>query len=327
MVDLSATSADHYCSLYFLPFHDPQAMGTDALLHSWGNLQVYAFSPWALIPQVLRKLGVLRSPDDIGGSLLASTSLVLGPSRSGGGSPDLPFTLSRSSQTGAFLSVTQPLYESRMNSVHDPAPPASHRPKLEFAGTPAPAIAKEFPGALSTQPKQKKSRIRRRRKNNRSANQNSARRSAAPVTLDDRWPNRNSASQRATRPNSTANDPQEMRSTSVYLSPSFHSSHLPQPPIPAANENSEHRFGLDHCEFSGLYKPAQIDPRQDLTATPTRVNSSGFGLSSPAPKQPCTKPFSGLPFFFFFFYEREHRTGKMCPFSSLHPPKKGKEVQ
>ena len=29
---------------------------------------------------------------------------------------------------------------------------------------------------------------------------------------------------------------------------------------------------------------------------------------------------------FFFFYEWEHRTGTMCPFSSLHPLKKGKEV-
>ena len=86
-----------------------------------------------------------------------------------------------------------------------------------------------------------------------------------------------------------------MRSTTVYRPSSFHSSHLPQPPIPAANENSELGFGLDRCEFSGLYKPAQIDPRQDLTATPTRVNSSGFGLFSPAPKQLCTKPFSGLP--------------------------------
>ena len=28
----------------------------------------------------------------------------------------------------------------------------------------------------------------------------------------------------------------------------------------------------------------------------------------------------------FFFYEWEHRTGKMCPFSILHPLKKGKEV-
>ena len=30
---------------------------------------------------------------------------------------------------------------------------------------------------------------------------------------------------------------------------------------------------------------------------------------------------------FFFFYEWEHRTGSMCPFSSLHPLGKGKEVQ
>ena len=76
---------------------------------------------------------------------------------------------------------------------------------------------------------------------------------------------------------------------------SFHSSHLTQPPVPAANENSERSFGLDRCEFSGLYKPAQTNPRQDLTATHSRVNSSGFGLSSPATKQPYTKPFSGLP--------------------------------
>ena len=30
--------------------------------------------------------------------------------------------------------------------------------------------------------------------------------------------------------------------------------------------------------------------------------------------------------FFFFFYEWEYRTGTMCPFSSLHPLRKGKEV-
>ena len=31
-------------------------------------------------------------------------------------------------------------------------------------------------------------------------------------------------------------------------------------------------------------------------------------------------------FFSFFYYEWEHRTGTMCPFSSLHPLRKGKEV-
>ena len=157
--------------------------------------------------------------------------------------------------------VTQPLHESCMHWIHDPAPPASRCPTLEFANTPAPAIAKEFPGALSTQPKQKKSRRRRRRKATRTANQNAARRSAAPVTPDDRWTNDNSASQRATRPKSAANDLPKMRSTPVEHCPSFHSSHLPQPPIPAANENSELSFGLDHCGIPGLYKPAQINPR------------------------------------------------------------------
>ena len=115
------------------------------------------------------------------------------------------------------------------------------------------------------------------------------------MTLDARWANDNSASRSATRPSSAANDPQKRRRTPVEHLQSFHFSHLTQPPIPATNENSERSFGLDRCEFSGIYKLAQTNPRQDLTATHSRVNSSGFGLSSPAPKQPYTKPFSGLP--------------------------------
>ena len=56
--------------------------------------------------------------------------------------------------------VTQPLYESRMNWVHDPVPSSSRRPILEFADTPAPPITSESPGAPSTQPTHKKSRRR-----------------------------------------------------------------------------------------------------------------------------------------------------------------------
>ena len=48
--------------------------------------------------------GVLFSTDDIGGSVLTSTSLVPGPSGSGSGSSDLPSTVSRSSQTATFSS-------------------------------------------------------------------------------------------------------------------------------------------------------------------------------------------------------------------------------
>ena len=50
--------------------------------------------------------GVLWGSDDVGGSVLASTSLVPGPSGSGSGSSGLPSTLSRSIQTAAFLSLS-----------------------------------------------------------------------------------------------------------------------------------------------------------------------------------------------------------------------------
>ena len=52
-----------------------------------------------------------------------------------------------------------------------------------------------------------------------------------------------------------------------------------------------HDYGRPHT--SPTYPiPPQIS---DLTATHSRVNTSGFGLSSPALQQPSTKPFSGLP--------------------------------
>ena len=76
---------------------------------------------------------------------------------------------------------------------------------------------------------------------------------------------------------------------------SFTSSPLTQLPVPKANQNSESTSRQDHSEIWGLYKPAQTYPRQDFTATISRDNISGFGLSSPALQQPSTKPFSGLP--------------------------------
>ena len=112
--------------------------------------------------------------------------------------------------------VTQPLYESCMNWVHDPVPPASRRPIFDFDDTPASAIISASPVAPLATPQPKKSRRRRRRRNRHSANQNSAHRSAAPVTPDERWANENSASQSATRPQSAANDLPKMMSTPVY---------------------------------------------------------------------------------------------------------------
>ena len=92
-----------------------------------------------------------------------------------------------------------------------------------------------------------------------------------------------------------ASDPTQMKSTPVYKGQSIHSSHPTQPPIPATNRNSAFPFGLERCEFQGLYMPALPDLRQDLTAEPYRVNNSGSSLSSPSLVQPCTKPFSGRP--------------------------------
>ena len=55
-IDLFATSANHQCSVFFSPFRDPMAAGTDAFLQCWDRLQAYAFPPWSVIPRVLVKL-------------------------------------------------------------------------------------------------------------------------------------------------------------------------------------------------------------------------------------------------------------------------------
>ena len=107
-------------------------------------------------------------------------------------------------------------------------------------------------GAPLALPHSKKSRRRRRRRNRRSANENSEPRSATPVTPDKRWANRNSAFQRATQHQSEASDPTQMMSTPVYKGQSFHSSHLTQPPVPAANRNSAFQFGLTTVDFQGF---------------------------------------------------------------------------
>ena len=55
-IDLFATSANRQCSIFFSPFRDPLAAGTDAFLQRWDGLQAYAFPPWSVIPRVLAKL-------------------------------------------------------------------------------------------------------------------------------------------------------------------------------------------------------------------------------------------------------------------------------
>ena len=177
--------------------------------------------------------------------------------------------------------MTQPFYESCPVSEESAAPTTAHKMPPSGEGT--------------QPPRRQKSGRRRRRKAKRSANQRPASRPADVMTQAAPTANSNSAHWRATRPRSEANDRPEMRSTPVKHPLSFTSSSLSQPPISAANQNGELASCQDHSENLGLYKPAPTDPRQDLTATQPRANNSGLGLSSPAPKQPYTKPFSGLP--------------------------------
>ena len=62
-VNLFATSENHQCSIYFSPFRDPVAAGTDAFLQPWDSLQAYAFPPWSIIPRILAKLRESRGTE------------------------------------------------------------------------------------------------------------------------------------------------------------------------------------------------------------------------------------------------------------------------
>ena len=55
-INLFATSANLQCSVFFSPFRDPLAAGTDAFLQRWDGLQAYAFPPWSVVPRVVAKL-------------------------------------------------------------------------------------------------------------------------------------------------------------------------------------------------------------------------------------------------------------------------------
>ena len=96
--------------------------------------------------------------------------------------------------------VTQPFYESRVNWVIDPAPPASRRPVLEASSAPTPAHAMPPSGDVSQPPRRQKSRKRRRKKVARPASQLPASRQADVTTQADPTANDNSARWRATRP-------------------------------------------------------------------------------------------------------------------------------
>ena len=78
-IDLFATSANRQCSVFFSPFRDPLAAGTDAFLQHWDGLQACASPPWSVIPRVIAKLRVSRDGAYPDSSLLASAPMVPRP--------------------------------------------------------------------------------------------------------------------------------------------------------------------------------------------------------------------------------------------------------
>ena len=138
--------------------------------------------------------------------------------------------------------VTDPLYESRMHWIPDPTPSPPRRTGIDYSDTlvkpsnpPVPipsdsvrprdapvkscntsdtqasAIATNVPsGAPLTPPLPRKCRRRRRRKARQAANENTAPRSAAPVTPDERWANHNAGIPGATQHQPEASDPTQM---------------------------------------------------------------------------------------------------------------------
>ena len=218
--------------------------------------------------------------------------------------------------------MTQPFHESRLCWIPDPTPSPPRRAEQKFpvpssdSSAPIPsdsvrshnsnvsvrktsdnqasAIATSGSSGAPLTPSLPK-KCWRRRQARQAANQNRAHSSAAPVTPDERWANERASSSGAIPPLLEDSDPTSRMRTAVYPHPSIHSQIVAQPPISAANENSQFHLGLELGEFPGLYKPAVPDPRQDSTARPFRVNNSGSGISSHPYLQPYTKPFSGRP--------------------------------
>ena len=176
-----------------------------------------------------------------------------------------------------IIIVTRPFYENRLNWVPDPAPPAPRRLDDLTSSVPASTVNTPPSEAHPRLPRRLQPHRRRKRKTAVAANDNLASREADLATPLELSANRNSsrwASSIATRPRSAANDlpgfQPGARSALKKHPQSFTSSQPSQHPDPAANQNRDRPFCQDHSEIRGVYKLAQIDPRQDSTANRQR---------------------------------------------------------
>ena len=187
--------------------------------------------------------------------------------------------------------VTQPPLESYLNWVPDPVPPPAQRPG--DLTSPSPSENTPPQDASHKLPRRLWPRQRREKQPAIPANQNSASRMADPATPLGPSASRNSAHlglSSATRPRSTTNrnsplpgqQPGTSRSpmsASVKHPQTFLCPQHPQHPRLTANQNAKRRFGLDHPEIRGVYKPAQ--PSIHTITTPAFVETPSPDLASP----------------------------------------------
>lgn len=61
MVDLFATRYNNKLPSFVSPVPDPLALEVDALSMRWDNMEVYAYPPHVILPQVLRKFQASRN--------------------------------------------------------------------------------------------------------------------------------------------------------------------------------------------------------------------------------------------------------------------------
>ena len=102
MIDLFATSSNHQCSLYFSPFHDLNALGTDALLQNWDGYQVCLSTLVPDTPSSEEAPLIFWGPYDSHCSVVASETMVPGTSGAGSGRSSPAPVVSRSAQTASF---------------------------------------------------------------------------------------------------------------------------------------------------------------------------------------------------------------------------------
>ena len=88
-----------YCAtarllVYFSPMSDPRSAGIDAMMQSWDSLQAYALPPLqSSASYAVEGQGVQGSGAHLSGFVLASASLVSGPSGASGGCSGVPPTV------------------------------------------------------------------------------------------------------------------------------------------------------------------------------------------------------------------------------------------